>query len=50
MDNYHYELECYVCDNITTVVVPHEEEKPLHCPMCGTEAGVTFLGDSDTYT
>ena len=50
IEQYIWEIECAVCDSITKVACPYDDEEPLHCPMCGEEAEVTYLGDSDAYT
>lgn len=47
MEQYIYELECVVCDSICKVICSYEDEKPEFCPMCGSEAEVEYLGDSD---
>lgn len=47
MEKYYYEMECYVCDSITRIVVIDEDEHPNFCPMCASDAEVKFLGDSD---
>jgi putative FmdB family regulatory protein len=47
MEQYVYEIECAVCDSITKVLVPYDDDKPECCPMCGEDASVEFLGDSD---
>lgn len=33
---YEYEMVCGVCDASSTLIVKNSEEKPTHCPMCGT--------------
>lgn len=33
---YEYEMVCGVCDAAVTLIVKNSEEKPTHCPMCGT--------------
>jgi len=35
-EEYEYDLECYFCDSRLTLIVYQNEEKPTHCPMCGT--------------
>jgi hypothetical protein len=47
MESYIFELECAICDNITRVVCNYDDDSPLFCPMCGEEAEVEYLGDSD---
>lgn len=38
MDNeYTYAAECSMCDVAYSVYVYEVDEKPLFCPMCGTE-------------
>ena len=34
----NYLLECPICDITTEVTVRYEEDKPQHCPMCGSDA------------
>lgn len=38
MDEYEYELICPMCDTAVQLKVIHIDEKPINCPMCGTEA------------
>ncbi len=33
---YEYNLVCTVCDSHVTLIVENNEEKPTHCPMCGS--------------
>jgi rRNA maturation endonuclease Nob1 len=47
MEQYIYQLECVVCDCISKVVASYDDETPEFCPMCGSEAEVEYLGDSD---
>lgn len=37
IEEYNYSAECSVCETETDVSVLNNEEKPLFCPMCGTE-------------
>ena len=32
-----YDINCPVCQHIVLVAVEDSEEKPAHCPMCGSE-------------
>lgn len=36
-DSFLYELECPVCDTYLHLIVMELDEKPVNCPMCGTE-------------
>lgn len=49
-EQFYYEMECVVCDTVVKLICNYEDDEPIHCPMCGTEAEVTYLGDSDAYT
>ena len=33
---YEYTLECSVCESVVTLIIEDNEEKPTHCPMCGS--------------
>jgi uncharacterized paraquat-inducible protein A len=37
MDEIEYDIDCPVCQLTTQVIVEDSEEKPAHCPMCGSE-------------
>jgi len=36
-DPLNYEVICEVCDITTLVEVLEVDEKPIFCPMCGSE-------------
>jgi endogenous inhibitor of DNA gyrase (YacG/DUF329 family) len=47
-----YTIECPICDIVSVVRVPYENEVPRHCPMCGAdgefETGYSFnLSDEE---
>lgn len=35
---YEYTLVCTACESHVTLIVEDTEEKPTHCPMCGSPA------------
>ena len=37
MNEYEYSLECPVCETQLSLMVIDIDEKPINCPMCGTE-------------
>jgi len=37
MDEYKYTLECGSCEAKMELVVYHEDELPVYCPMCGDD-------------
>jgi len=36
VDEFEFELECSVCETRLSIIVFDSEEKPTHCPMCGS--------------
>lgn len=36
-EEYEYNLECPVCESQLQLFVIDIDEKPVNCPMCGTE-------------
>ena len=47
MDEFTYALECIICEVETEVTVLDIDERPLHCPMCGSEVEDIVLLDED---
>lgn len=39
-----YTIECPICDIVSVVRVPYDDESPCHCPMCGSD-GEFEIGD-----
>jgi len=46
-DSWRYVNSCSICDIETTIIVHDEEDIPAHCPMCGSDAELLKLRDSD---
>ena len=38
MEEYQYEAKCVLCSTEFTIIIEDEDEKPVYCPMCGSEA------------
>jgi rubrerythrin len=36
-DDHTYIMVCGICDVETEITVFEQDERPLHCPMCGSE-------------
>ena len=37
-----YIIDCPICDIMTTIEVHRaDDEQPVHCPMCGSDADMT---------
>jgi len=41
----HYYIECYFCENESTVSSPIE---PEHCPICGEEVNADIIDELDS--
>jgi len=47
MEEYQYEVKCVLCSTEFTILIEDEDEKPVYCPMCGSEAIDVELIDFD---
>ena len=45
--NSDYNIECPICDIITTVKVHYDDNDPRHCPMCGEDVEAIPTDDYD---
>jgi hypothetical protein len=46
-ESWRYVNDCCICDIQTTIIVHNDEDVPAHCPMCGSDAELVKLRDSD---
>ena len=37
MEEIEYEVDCPVCETGSKITLVDVEERPAHCPMCGSE-------------
>jgi hypothetical protein len=45
-ENNQYAVQCDMCDMFTCVTTqPEDDDTPVCCPMCGSDAEITFLED-----
>jgi predicted RNA-binding Zn-ribbon protein involved in translation (DUF1610 family) len=40
-DQWTYKASCEVCETKMVLIIEHEDEQPMFCPMCGEEALIT---------
>jgi len=45
LDEREYQIICHVCESDTHVIVDIDDQEPLYCPMCGSEAKIIELED-----